>query len=76
MLMLTLIRKLPGTKEYYYYHDYSGVVVNNDKEYVSLLVELSHVYKNNGSLSCIGTGFVLISSHYLARTQLIGIRFT
>ena len=38
-----------------------------DKEYVSLLIGL---YKDNGSVPCVGINFLLIRSLYLLRTQL------
>ena len=38
------------------------------KEYVSLLIGL---YKNNGSVSCVGINFLLIRSLYLPRHGLV-----
>ena len=42
------------------------------QEYVSLLIGL---YKNNGSVSCVGINFLLVSSLYMLRdpSQAIGI---
>ncbi len=43
------------------------------KEYVASLIGL---YKNNGAVSYIGIYVLLIWSLYLARTHLVGDRFT
>ena len=48
-------------------------VPSTQKEYVSLLIGL---YKDNGSVSCVGINFLLIRLLYLLRAQLLGSQLT
>ncbi len=57
----------------HYTDEKSKIICLTPKEYVSLLISL---YKDNGSVSCVGINFLLIRSLYLLRTQLLGAQST